>query len=64
VGAHLSYLKSGIHAAEAGLPDPVSCGSKRETESRKEQKINCSNPRDFARSRAEVFPIANEAGGI
>jgi hypothetical protein len=37
---------------------------KQETESRKKQKNNCSNPGDFATSRAEVFPIANEAGGI
>jgi hypothetical protein len=37
---------------------------RRNKEGRKNQNILNSKPEDFARSRAEVFPIANEAGGM
>jgi hypothetical protein len=68
-----SSLKGGIHAAEAGFADSLFLiwvhqkspyWPKEKRRRKKNQNILNSKPEDFARGRAEVFPIANEAGGM
>jgi hypothetical protein len=64
-----SCTKGGIHAAEAGLADSSfmvglkTIASQAVQIQAQEWTILNSNPEDSARSRAEMFPIANEAGG-